>query len=58
MTKADLVAAIADAPDDAIIYIDDGKGLLRSAIVVDVEPDGIVLSIDNGDDADEQEAAA
>ena len=40
MTKIELIAAIAAAPDDASIYIDPGDGILRSAVTVVVpEPD-------------------
>jgi hypothetical protein len=37
VTKAEFIAATADAPDDTEIYIDLGTGILRSRFTVDVE---------------------
>jgi len=37
MTKAELLAAIADVPDDAEIYIDPGDGVLRSSVNISYE---------------------
>ncbi len=39
MTKADLLAAIAEVPDTALIYIDSGDGVLRSHVGVSYETD-------------------
>lgn len=44
MTKSELIAAIAAAPDDTPVFIDAGAGLLRSEIRVVVEGAEIVLS--------------
>jgi hypothetical protein len=61
MTKAELLAAIVAAPDLAIIYVDQGNGMLRSHVTVDVDVDDggagtIIISYDEApEDEDEDE---
>jgi hypothetical protein len=53
MTKAELIAAMAAAPDEATVYIDTDDGLLRSHLTVTVDDEDkpgewtIVLAFDD-----------
>lgn len=43
MTKAELIAHIAAAPDGAFVFIDPGDGVLRSRIEVEADEGEIIL---------------
>ena len=44
MTKQELLDAIADAPDDAPVFIDTNDGILRSFVEAEFSGEEIVLT--------------
>ncbi|HXI78174.1 MAG TPA: hypothetical protein VNH21_13615 [Steroidobacteraceae bacterium] len=46
MTKAELLAALLEAPDHATVYIDPGDGVLRSVIIIEVFEDLIAIGFE------------